>query len=147
MNLAELAGFSGREIAVTEWLEITQERINQFADATDDHQWIHIDPERAQRDSPYGATIAHGFLTLSLLPKFLKDAVPIAGVRIAINYGLNRVRFPSAVRAGSRIRARIVLQSMRDVADATEATYSITVECQDAEKPCCVAELLARYYR
>ncbi len=147
MNLTELAGFSGREIAVTEWLEITQERINQFADATDDHQWIHIDPERAERDSPYGATIAHGFLTLSLLPKFLMDTVPIVGVRMAINYGLNRVRFPSAVLAGSRIRARIVLQSIRDVADAAEAAYSITVECQDAEKPCCVAELLARYYR
>jgi acyl dehydratase len=147
MNLTELAGFSGREIAVTEWLEITQERINQFADATDDHQWIHIDPERAERESPYGATIAHGFLTLSLLPKFLMDTVPIVGVRMAINYGLNRVRFPSAVLAGSRIRARIVLQSIRDVADAAEAAYSITVECQDAEKPCCVAELLARYYR
>ena len=146
MNLAELAGLSGREVAVTDWLEITQQRINQFADATDDHQWIHIDPQRAQRESPYGATIAHGFLTLSLLPRFLMDAVPIAGVRMAINYGLNRVRFPSAVRAGSRIRARIVLQSIRDVADAAEATYSITVECQDAEKPCCVAELLARYY-
>jgi acyl dehydratase len=146
MNLAELAGLSGREVAVTDWLEITQQRINQFADATDDHQWIHIDPQRAERESPYGATIAHGFLTLSLLPRFLMDAVPIAGVRMAINYGLNRVRFPSAVRAGSRIRARIVLQSIRDVADAAEATYSITVECQDAEKPCCVAELLARYY-
>jgi acyl dehydratase len=147
MNLAELAGLSGREVAVTDWLEITQERINQFADATDDHQWIHIDPQRAERESPYGAPIAHGFLTLSLLPRFLMDAVPIAGVRMAINYGLNRVRFPSAVRAGSRIRARIILQSIRDVADAAEATYSITVECQDAEKPCCVAELLARYYR
>ncbi len=147
MTLTELAGFSGREIAVTEWLEITQERINQFADATGDHQWIHIDPQRAERESPYGATIAHGFLTLSLLPKFLMDTVPITGVRMAINYGLNRVRFPSAVRAGSRIRARIVLQSIRDVADAAEAAYSITVECQGAEKPCCVAELLVRYYR
>ena len=146
MNLTELAGLSGREVAVTDWLEITQERINQFADATDDHQWIHIDPQRAERESPYGAPIAHGFLTLSLLPKFLMDTLTIAGVRMAINYGLNRVRFPSAVRAGSRIRARIVLQSIRDVADAAEATYSITVECQDAEKPCCVAELLARYY-
>lgn len=146
MTLTELAGFAGREIAVTEWLEITQERINQFADATDDHQWIHIDPRRAERESPYGAPIAHGFLTLSLLPKFLQDTLPIVGVRMAINYGLNRVRFPSAVRAGSRIRARIVLQSIRDVADVAEATYSITVECQNAEKPCCVAELLARYY-
>jgi acyl dehydratase len=150
-TLDELKGLAGRELAVTDWLEITQERINQFADATGDHQWIHIDPERAQRESPYGATIAHGFLTLSLLPKFLKDSLELSDVRMAINYGLNRVRFPSAVRAGSRIRMRIVLQSMRDVGDATgdatEAAYSITFECQGAEKPCCVAEFLARYYR
>ncbi len=146
MTLDELKGSVGREIAVTDWLEITQDRINQFADATGDHQWIHVDHERARRDSPYGGTIAHGFLTLSLLPKFLKDAFQLDDVRMAINYGLNRVRFPLAVRAGSRIRARIVLQSIRDVADAAEATYSITVECQGAEKPCCVAEMLARYY-
>jgi acyl dehydratase len=146
-TLEELRALAGREIAVTEWLEITQERIDRFADATEDHQWIHIDRERAQRESPYGTTIAHGFLTLSLIPKFLQDSIQVTDLRMAINYGLNRVRFPSAVRAGSRIRARIVLQSIRDVADATEATYSITVECQDAEKPCCVAELLARYYR
>jgi acyl dehydratase len=146
-TLEELKGFAGREIAVTDWLEITQERIQQFADATNDHQWIHIDQERAQRESPYGATIAHGFLTLSLLPKFLKDSLQISDARMAINYGLNRVRFPSAVRPGSRIRARIVLQSIRDVGDAIEAAYSITFECQDAEKPCCVAEFLARYYR
>jgi acyl dehydratase len=146
-TLEELRGFTGREIALTDWLEITQERIQQFADATDDHQWIHVDPARAQRESPYGAAIAHGFLTLSLLPRFLKDSIQLGGLRMAINYGLNRVRFPAAVRAGSRIRARIVLQSIRDVGDATEATYSITIEVQDAEKPCCVAELLARYYR
>jgi acyl dehydratase len=146
VNLADLNGLAGREIAVTEWMEITQERIKKFADATDDHQWIHIDPERAQRESPYGSTIAHGFLTLPMLPKFLKDSLQIDGVRMAINYGVNRVRFPSAVRAGSRIRARIVLQSIRDVGDSTETTYAITVECDGSEKPCCVAELLARYY-
>jgi acyl dehydratase len=146
-TLEELTGFAGREIGVTDWFEITQERIQQFADATDDHQWIHVDGERAQQESPYGATIAHGFLTLSLLPQFLKNAVQLGDLRMGINYGLNRVRFPSAVRAGSRIRARIALQSIREVADATEATYSITIESQDSEKPCCVAEWLARYYR
>jgi len=146
VKLEELREFVGREIGVTEWLEITQERIDKFADATDDRQWIHVDRERAGRESPYGATIAHGFLTLSLLSKFLREAVQLSGVRMAINYGLNRVRFPSAVRAGSRIRARIVLQSIRDVGDATEATYAITIETQDAEKPCCVAEWVARYY-
>src|SRR5271163_4405682 len=102
-TLDELRGFAGREIAVTDWFEITQERINQFADATDDHQWIHTDRERARRESPYGTTIAHGFLTLSLLPQFLTEAVQLGDLRMAINYGLNRVRFPSAVRAGSRI--------------------------------------------
>jgi len=145
MTLNELRAFVGREIAVTEWLEITQERIDKFADATDDRQWIHTDRERAERESPYGATIAHGFLTLSLLSRFLREAVQLSDVRMAINYGLNRVRFPSAVRAGSRIRARIVLQSMRDVADAAEATYAITIECEGSDKPCCVAESIARY--
>jgi acyl dehydratase len=146
-TLEELRGWVGREIAVTEWIEVTQERINQFADATEDHQWIHIDRERAERESPYGTTIAHGFLTLSLLSKFLKEAIHIGGLRLALNYGLNRVRFPSAVLAGSRIRAHIVLQSMRDAGDGTEVIYSITIESQRAEKPCCVAEWLARYYK
>ena len=146
MTLDELRAIVGREIAVTEWLEITQERIDKFAEATDDRQWIHLDRERAERESPYGGTIAHGFLTLSLVSKFLGEAVELSDVRMAINYGLNRVRFPSAVRAGARIRARIVLQSMRDVGDAAEAIYAITIECEGSEKPCCVAESVVRYY-
>jgi len=146
-TLQELGAFAGREIGVTEWFEMTQERINQFAHATEDPQWIHTDRERAERESPYGTTIAHGFLTLSLLPNFLDEAVRLDGLRMAINYGLNRVRFPAAVRAGSNIRARIVLQSIREVADASEAVYLITVENEGSEKPCCVAELLVRYYR
>ncbi len=146
-TLEELRGLAGREIAVTEWFEITQERIDKFADATEDHQWIHADRERAQRESPYGTTIAHGFLTLSLLSKYLREAVQLGDLRMAINYGLNRVRFPSAARVGSRIRARIALRSIRDAGDATEATYSITIESQGAEKPCCVAEWLALYYK
>ena len=146
-TIDELKEFAGREIAVTDWFEITQERINQFADATGDHQWIHTDPKRAQRESPYGTTIAHGFLTLSLVPQLIKAAVPFGDLRMAINYGLNRVRFPSAVLAGSRIRTRIVLQSIRELADSTEAIFSITVETEGSEKPCCVAEWLARYYR
>src|SRR5579863_1045491 len=118
-SLHSLRDFAGREIAVTDWLIVTQERINQFAEASGDHQWIHVDPERARRESPYGATIAHGFLTLSLLPKIVSDAIQLSDLRMAVNYGLNRVRFPAAVRAGSRIRARIVLQSVRDVEGAT----------------------------
>jgi acyl dehydratase len=148
-TLQELGGFAGREVTVTDWVEITQERINKFADATGDHQWIHVDRERAQRESPYGTTVAHGFLTLSMLSRFVMDAIQIqiGGRGMTVNYGLNRVRFPDAVRAGVRIRARIVLQSLRDVAAASEATFSITVESENAQKPCCVAEWLVRYYR
>jgi acyl dehydratase len=147
ITLEELKRLVGQELAVTEWLEVSQERINLFADATDDHQWIHVDPERARRESPYRATIAHGFLTLSLLPKIVSDAIQLSDLRMAVNYGLNRVRFPSAVRAGSRIRARIVLQSIRDVEGDTDATYAVTIENEGSEKPCCVAEWLARYYK
>lgn len=146
-TLEGLRGLVGREIAVTDWLEITQERINKFADATEDHQWIHVDAERAQRESPYGTTIAHGFLTLSLIPKFLQESIHVSDLRMAINYGVNRVRFPSAVRAGSRIRGRLVLQSIRDAGDSTEAAFLITIESQRGEKPCCVAEMLVRYYK
>src|SRR5258707_8735811 len=117
-TVLSLKEFVGREIAVTDWLTMTQDRIDRFAEATEDHQWIHVDRERAQRESPYGTTIAHGFLTLSLLSRFLREAIQLDDVRMAINYGLNRVRFPSAVRAGSRIRARIVLQLIREVGDA-----------------------------
>jgi acyl dehydratase len=145
MTLDELKGYAGREVGVTEWLEITQERIDTFAEATGDHQWIHTNRERAQRESPYGATIAHGFLTLSLLTRLFTGAIQLDDVRMAINYGLNRVRFPSAVRAGSRIRAHIVLQSIRDIGDSTEAIYAITIAAEGAEKPCCVAEWIARY--
>ena len=137
----------GRSFGPTEWLVVDQERINLFADTTDDHQWIHVDPERARRESPYGATIAHGFLTLSLLPQIVSDAIQLTDLRMALNYGLNRVRFPAAVPAGSRIRARIVLQSIRDVPDAAEATFSITIESEGSDKPCCVAEWVARYYQ
>jgi acyl dehydratase len=146
ITLEELKRLVGQELAVTEWLEITQERINLFADATDDHQWIHVDAERARRESPYGATIAHGFLTLSLLPKIVSEAIQLSDLRMAVNYGSNRVRFPAAVRAGSRIRARIVLQSVRDVEGATDATYAVTIQNEGSEKPCCVVEWLARYY-
>ena len=147
-SLAALKQFEGREIAVTDWLEITQQRVDQFAAATEDHQWIHVDPARAAHESPYGATIAHGFLTLSLLSRFIREAVRLQGIRMAINYGLNRVRFPAPVRTGSHIRARIVLASLRELTDSSvEAAYLITIEGDDSKKPCCVAEWLARYYR
>jgi acyl dehydratase len=146
-NLESLKAFVGREIRVTDWLTLTQERVQQFAEATEDRQWIHVDRERAQKESPYGAPIAHGFLTLSLLSYFLKQAIEIhGGVRMGINYGLNRVRFPAAVRTGSRIRACVSLQSLKELPDCLEAVFSISVECEGAEKPCCVAEWIVRYY-
>jgi acyl dehydratase len=145
MTLEELKRYAGREVGVTEWLEITQGRIDKFADATGDHQWIHTDCERAKRESPYEATIAHGFLTLSLLTKLFTETIQLDDVRMAINYGLNRVRFPSAVRAGTQIRARIVLHSTRDMGESTEAVYAITIEAEGSDKPCCVAEWIARY--
>ena len=142
----ELKKLAGSELGVTDWLAITQERIRQFAEATDDRQWIHIDAERAQRESPYGATIAHGFLTLSLLSHFLRQVIEIRGARMGVNYGLNRVRFPAPVRAGTRIRARVRLESAKDFQGGTEAVFSFTVECEGSEKPCCVAEWIVRYY-
>jgi acyl dehydratase len=140
--------FVGREIAVTDWFTVTQDRIQKFAEATEDRQWIHLDRERAQKESPYRATIAHGFLTLSLTSHLMKQAVQFrSGVRMAINYGLNRVRFPAAVLADSQIRARVSLVSVKEVSNAVEAIYSVTVEGQGSDKPCCVAECISRYYR
>jgi len=146
-NQDALKGYVGREIATTDWLTVTQDRIQQFAEVTEDRQWIHLDPDRGQRESPYSTTIAHGFLTLSLLSHLLKQAIQIqSGVRLAVNYGLNRVRFPSPVRAGSKIRGRFTLQSLKDVSNAHEAVFSVVVEDQSQGKPCCVAEWVIRYY-
>lgn len=146
-NLQSLKTFAGREIAVTDWLLMTQERIQKFAEATEDRQWIHLDRERAKKESPYGATIAHGFLTLSLLSYFMKQAIEIrGGMRMGINYGLNRVRFPSAVRAGSQIRARVSLQSIKELSDCVEAVFAVSIECEGTDKPCCTAEWIVRYY-
>jgi len=146
-KIISLKDFVGREIAVTDWLTITQDRIDRFAEATGDRQWIHVDRERAQRESPYGETVAHGFLTLSLLSHFVQQAIQIkGGVRMAINYGLNRVRFPAAVRADSKIRARVILLSVKELPDALDAAFSVSVEREGLEKPCCVAEWIVRYY-
>src|SRR5580704_10301755 len=131
----------GHEIAVSGWVEIKQERIAQFAEATGDHQWIHLDSERAAKESPYGVPIAHGFLTLSLLSFLMQQAILFEKTgRHAINYGLNRVRFPSAVRVGSRIRGRFSLASYKDLGDAVELVLAVTVECEGSDKPACVAE-------
>ena len=147
-SLDEIKNHVGDEIGVTDWFVMNLDRILEFADATGDHQWIHVDVERAQRESPFKATIAHGFLTLSLLPQFMPQVVQIkGGMRMGINYGLNRLRFVSPVQAGSRIRARFVLQEVKDVDDGLQILYAVTVEGEDLKKPVCVAEWLVRYYR
>ncbi len=146
-NPQSLKEFVGREIGVTEWFRVTQERIEKFAEATEDRQWIHLDRARASKESPYGATIAHGFLTLSLLSHLIKEAIQVqGGARLAVNYGLNRVRFPSAVLADSRIRARIMLLNLKELSDAVEAIYAVTIESEGSAKPVCVAEWVVRYY-
>jgi acyl dehydratase len=146
-NPQALKEMVGREIGVTEWFCVTQERIGQFAEATEDRQWIHVDRARASNESPYGTTIAHGFLTLSLVSHLMKEAIQIhSGVRLAVNYGLNRVRFPAAVRADSRIRAHVSLLTFKELSDSVEATYAVTIEIEKSEKPACVAEWIVRYY-
>jgi acyl dehydratase len=146
-NPQSLKEFVSREIGVTEWFRLTQERIDEFALATEDRQWIHLDRARASKESPYGGTIAHGFLTLSLLSRFVHEVMRIdSGVRLAVNYGVNRVRFPAPVPAESRIRARVGLLAFKENADSVEAIYNVAVEIEGAEKPGCVAEWIVRYY-
>jgi acyl dehydratase len=142
----QLKDFAGQELGVTDWVAIPQERIDQFAAATGDRQWIHVDVERAQRESPYGTTVAHGFLTLSLLTQFIRQTVAIHGLKMGVNYGLNRVRFPAPVRAGSKVRGRVELRSVREFEGGAEPTFRVTVECEGTDKPCCVAEWVVRYY-
>jgi acyl dehydratase len=143
-----LKEFVGREVGVTEWLCLTQTRIEQFAEATEDRQWIHLDRQRARTESRYGATVAHGFLTLSLVSRFVREAITIrCGVRMTVNYGLDRVRFPSPVRSDSRVRARVSLMTFNRLSDAAEVTFGVTIENEDSDKPCCVAEWVVRYYQ
>ena len=152
-SLIEFLGDKLRtEIHLGPWLAIDQERINRFAEVTGDRQWIHIDPERARRESPYGATIAHGYLTLSLLPYLTESNHPdffqknYPGMRMRLNYGLNRVRFPAPVVVGSRIRARTILQAVEKIDKAVQIIYLITVEIEGGDKPALVAEFIARVY-
>jgi acyl dehydratase len=145
--LSQLSGLVGQEVATSDWLAITQDRIDAFADATSDHQWIHVDAERAKAETPFGTTIAHGFLTLSLLSTLMRDAVTVDGLRMTLNYGLNRVRFVSPVPSGSRIRARVALGKVEDLGDSTQATWNVTIEREGGEKPAVVAEWIVRYYK
>lgn len=146
IDLAALRHRLGEEVAVSDWVTVTQERIQQFADATGDHQWIHVDPVRAAAESPFRTTVAHGFLTLSLLSTLARQAMSFPDVHLGINYGLNRVRFVSPVPAGSRIRARFSPTAVAEIGDAVQVTWAVTVEREGHHRPCCVAEWVVRYY-
>lgn len=146
-TLEELAACVGQEVAVSDWITVTQERVNGFAEATGDHQWIHVDVERARR-GPFGGPIAHGFLTLSLLPVFFESALDLGPVGMGVNYGLNRVRFTAPVPVGSALRARLKLRATEAVeGGGTQLTWSVTVEREGSERPVCIAESLVRLYR
>jgi acyl dehydratase len=146
-GIEELKGLVGQEVATSDWFDISQSRIDAFAEVTGDHQWIHIDSERAKTDSPFHTTIAHGFLTLSLISQFASQTVKVEGdFKMGINYGLNRVRFTSPVPSDSRVRARFALHSVEDITGGSQITWAVTVEVEGAAKPSLVAEWLVRYY-
>ncbi|MFF3191608.1 MaoC family dehydratase [Streptomyces misionensis] len=145
-GLDEIKALAGAELGRTDWMEITQERVNTFADATGDHQWIHVDPERAAA-GPFGAPIAHGYLTLSLVIPLFNDLLAIEGVSMSINYGLDKVRFPSPVKAGAKIRLRGAVDSVEEVkGNGVEMRLTFTIEVEGSEKPACVASALYRHY-
>ncbi|QRY54547.1 MaoC family dehydratase [Mycolicibacterium septicum] len=143
-GLDEFVAAKGSELGPTEWLEITQERVNLFADATDDHQWIHVDPEKAA-GGPFGGTIAHGLLTLSLLPHFTHQLYRVDNIAMAINYGYNKVRFITPVRVGSKVRASAVIADVAQLDGAVQATMTVTVEIEGSDKPAAVAESIVRF--
>lgn len=145
-NLEALKQLVGKEVAVSDWLQVDQDRIDRFADATGDHQWIHVDPARAASESPFGATIAHGYLTLSLLPHMMMETLDVQGGRMSINYGLNRVRFAAPVRCNDRIRTRFTLAELEDIPGGVQLTWHALIEIEGEHKPACVAEMIARRY-
>ncbi len=145
-SLEQMRTLAGQEVALTDWVEVTQQRVNLFAQATDDHQWIHVDLERCKTDSPFGGPIAHGFLTLSMLSSLFEQAIRMADATMVVNYGLNKVRFPAPVPVGSRIRARLTLQKVDDIEGGAQLEWSVVVEREGGTKPVCVAEMLMRRY-
>ena len=145
-TLDEMRALVGQEVAVSEWVQITQRRIGLFADATDDHQWIHTDPDRCARESPCDVPVAHGILTLSLVSSLFEKSVGMADAKMVVNYGMNKVRFPSPVPVGSRVRARMTLLKITDLSDCAQVEWSVVVERDGGDKPVCVAELLLRRY-
>lgn len=143
-GLDEFVAAKGSELGPTEWMEVTQERVNLFADATDDHQWIHVDPEKAA-GGPFGGTIAHGLLTLSLLPHFTHQLYRVDNVKLAVNYGYNKVRFITPVRVGAKVRARAAITDVAQLDGAVQATMTVTVEIEGSDKPAAVAESIVRF--
>ncbi|MCE9660956.1 MAG: MaoC family dehydratase [Burkholderiales bacterium] len=144
-KLAELEPLVGEHIADSDWIEVTQERIQLFADATNDHQWIHVDAERA-REGPFGTTVAHGFMTLSLLPEMGASAMEVLDTRMGVNYGLNRVRFPAPVPSGSRLRGRFKLLKFEPLEGGAQLTFEVRMEREGSDKPVCVAESVGRRF-
>ena len=147
VDLAQLGGLVGREVATSDWLVITQDRIDAFAEATSDHQWIHVDSGRARAETPFGATIAHGFLTLSLLTKFIESTFSFADRKMGVNYGLNRVRFTAPLPSGSRVRARFKLLKYEKIeGNGVQVTWDVTVEREGSDRPVLIAEWVGRSY-
>jgi acyl dehydratase len=145
-TLEEINALVGQEVALSDWVEISQEQVNRFADATGDHQWIHVDVERSKRELPFGGTVAHGFLTLALLPQLLGQSISLGNVKMLLNYGLNRVRFPAPLPVGSKVRGRIHLQSVEDIPGGVQLVWEVAIERDGGDKPVCVAEFLVRRY-
>jgi acyl dehydratase len=145
-NISDLVVQPEDPLVTSDWIEVTQERIDGFADATGDRQWIHVDAERARHESPFRTTVAHGFLTLSMISKMAFDSMSVAGVRLVLNYGLNRVRFTAPVPAGARVRGRFAVAALEKFSGGVELTWSVTIERHGSEKPCCIAEWVVRYY-
>jgi acyl dehydratase len=145
-GIAGLKERVGQHLGYSDYVEVTQEQVNQFADATGDHQWIHVDPERAAKESPFGGPIAHGYLTLSLGPTLTPQILRVEGVKMAINYGCEKVRFPSPVPVGSKVRLGAELTDVTDIAGGAQVAMTFTYECEGAPKPACVAEIVFRYY-
>lgn len=145
-GIEELKNLAGQEIGVSDWHVVTQEEINLFADATHDHQWIHVDPERCRRESPFGGPIAHGYYTLSLAPALLEQILRVNGVRMGVNYGLNKMRLPSPVPVGSKVRLRATVNAVEPFQGGASGTIGLTFEVEGQQKPACVAEAIYRYY-
>ena len=144
-GIDDLKAHAGKDLGVSDWHEVTQTEIDTFAEATGDHQWIHVDPERA-KSGPFGGTIAHGYLTVALIPSLLQEVWKVEGMKMGLNYGINKLRFPAPVPVGSKVRADVTLASVEEVGGGFQTTLNVTVEIDGQEKPGCVAEVLFRYY-